>query len=259
MAHVIVGGVPIHYEVEGRGAPLVLHHGFTDSLVTWYEYGYVDALGSDHQLVLIDARGHGESDKPHDISAYAGDAMPLDVVAVLDQLQIGQSAFFGHSMGGGIGIALAHCAPTRFTALAIGGKAADPGTSETVKGFLPLLEEGSTAMLSAWQAQGELSPELTDRVLAIDCTAMIALFQADRQLKVKDSDVLARFPGRYRFFMGEKDWNYPDMCAALDRLAPGSLVSYPGLNHLECFQRCDLVVPDLRAFLDNVAVSGQTT
>ena len=245
MAHVIVGDVAIHYEVEGRGSPLVLQHGFSDSLVTWYEYGYVDTLASDHQLVLIDARGHGESDKPHDASAYSGDAMPLDVVAVLDRLKIERSAFFGHSMGGSIGIGLAHYVPTRFTALGIGGKAPDPGPSETVQGFLPLLEQGAAAMLSAWQAQGELSQELKERVLAIDCAALIALFQADRQRNVRRMDVLARFPGRYRFFMGENDWNYPDMCAALDRLDPGALVSYSGLNHLECFQRSDLVLPDL--------------
>ena len=37
-------GVRIHYQLEGGGQPLVLQHGFTDSLETWYELGYVDAL-----------------------------------------------------------------------------------------------------------------------------------------------------------------------------------------------------------------------
>lgn len=30
-------GVRIHYRVEGDGRPLVIQHGFTGSLVTWYE------------------------------------------------------------------------------------------------------------------------------------------------------------------------------------------------------------------------------
>jgi hypothetical protein len=38
------GGVRIHYEVVGDGHPLVLHRGFTDSCVTWDEFGYVAAL-----------------------------------------------------------------------------------------------------------------------------------------------------------------------------------------------------------------------
>jgi pimeloyl-ACP methyl ester carboxylesterase len=251
MARVVVGGVGIHYEVEGRGSPLVLQHGFTDSLVSWYEYGYVDALAGVYQLVLIDARGHGESDKPHDASMYADSAMPLDVVAVLDHLKIERSAFFGYSMGGDIGLALAYYAPGRFTALGIGGAAPDPSPSEFVAGLLPLLEQGPVGILSAWQAMAEPSPELTERILAIDCAAMIALYQGVGERNVRDTDVLARFPGRYRFFMGEDDVFYADIRAALDRLEPGSLVAYAGLNHIECFQRSDLLVADLRAFFDD--------
>jgi pimeloyl-ACP methyl ester carboxylesterase len=32
-------GVRIHYEVEGKGPPLVLQHGFSDSVQTWYDLG----------------------------------------------------------------------------------------------------------------------------------------------------------------------------------------------------------------------------
>jgi alpha-beta hydrolase superfamily lysophospholipase len=59
---------------------LVLQHGFTDSLDTWYDLGYVDALKREHKLVLIDARGHGASDKPHQTSAYTNEARANDVV-----------------------------------------------------------------------------------------------------------------------------------------------------------------------------------
>jgi pimeloyl-ACP methyl ester carboxylesterase len=45
---------------------LVLQHGFTDSLETWYDLGYVEALKPQYRLILIDARGHGASDKPHE-------------------------------------------------------------------------------------------------------------------------------------------------------------------------------------------------
>ena len=49
------GGARIHYQVEGEGPPLVLQHGFSESVVDWYEAGYVDALRSDYRLILIDA------------------------------------------------------------------------------------------------------------------------------------------------------------------------------------------------------------
>jgi pimeloyl-ACP methyl ester carboxylesterase len=57
-------GIRIHYEVEGDGPPLVIQHGYSDSIETWYELGYVDALKGTHRLILVDARGHGASDKP---------------------------------------------------------------------------------------------------------------------------------------------------------------------------------------------------
>jgi len=44
MPYVHNGGVRIHYRVEGDGPPLVMQHGYTDSMETWYELGYVDAL-----------------------------------------------------------------------------------------------------------------------------------------------------------------------------------------------------------------------
>ena len=42
----------------------MLQHGFTESVMDWYEAGYVEALRSEYRLILIDARGHGTSDKP---------------------------------------------------------------------------------------------------------------------------------------------------------------------------------------------------
>ncbi len=64
-------GVRIHYQVEWEDPPLVLQHGFRSSLKTWYDYGYVDTLQQDYRLLLLDARGHGASDKPHEPAAYA--------------------------------------------------------------------------------------------------------------------------------------------------------------------------------------------
>ncbi len=60
MPYVDNNGTRIHYHVEGEGPPLVLQHGFTSSLKNWYAYGYVEPLKKDYQLILIDARGHGE-------------------------------------------------------------------------------------------------------------------------------------------------------------------------------------------------------
>ena len=60
MPRVVNKGISIHYRVEGKGPPLVLGHGITDSSDVFYERGYVAALKPKYRLVRIDARGHGQ-------------------------------------------------------------------------------------------------------------------------------------------------------------------------------------------------------
>src|SRR3990172_464286 len=114
-------GVRIHYEVEGQGQPLMLVHGISGALQHWRINGYVDALRGDYRLVLVDARGHGESDKPHNPEAYAFKLMVGDLVAVLDALDISEDHYFGYSMGTLIGFRAPGFAPGRFHSLILGG------------------------------------------------------------------------------------------------------------------------------------------
>ena len=115
------GGIRIHYEIEGAGPPLLLHHGSSGSGADWRDLGYVDALKHDYKLILIDARGAGASDKPHDAAAYDPALRASDVVAVLDDLGIRHTHYFGYSLGGWVGFLLAKYAPDRFTSLILGG------------------------------------------------------------------------------------------------------------------------------------------
>jgi hypothetical protein len=103
MSYTTNKGVRIHYEVEGEGPPLVLQHGWTHSMEDWHTWGYVGALRDHHRLILIDARGHGESDKPYERSAYALDNLVGDIVAVLDALGLERVHYWGYSRGGWIG------------------------------------------------------------------------------------------------------------------------------------------------------------
>ena len=84
MPYAMNDGVRIYYEREGSGPPLVLQHGFTRSLEGWRDSGYVDALKDTYDLILVDARGHGRSDKPHDSADYVLDKRVGDILAVMD-------------------------------------------------------------------------------------------------------------------------------------------------------------------------------
>lgn len=114
-------GVKIRYTVQGEGEPLVLVHGFTARIETnWGLPGIIDTLARDFQVIAMDARGHGKSDKPHDPAAY-GIHMMQDVVRLLDHLGILKAHVAGYSMGGGITLQMLVTYPDRFRSAILAG------------------------------------------------------------------------------------------------------------------------------------------
>ena len=111
MPYVDNSGVRIHYHVEGEGPPLVIQHGLTSSLENWYAYGYVEALKKDYRLILVDARGHGLSDKPHDPADYELGLRVKDILAVMDDVGVDKAHYLGYYMGGRIGFGLVKMRP----------------------------------------------------------------------------------------------------------------------------------------------------
>lgn len=55
------------------------------------------------QLILVDARGQGRSDKPHKPEAYRIKEFAGDIVAVLDTLDLPQVCYMGYSSGEDLG------------------------------------------------------------------------------------------------------------------------------------------------------------
>jgi pimeloyl-ACP methyl ester carboxylesterase len=106
-------GTEIAYDVLGSGPAVLLHHGFaSDSRTNWVRPGVADAVATSRRAaILVDARGHGESQKPHDPAAYEDGAMAHDVRALLDHLGVESVHFIGYSMGSFVGITLAATEP----------------------------------------------------------------------------------------------------------------------------------------------------
>jgi pimeloyl-ACP methyl ester carboxylesterase len=94
-------GLAIAYRDLGEGPVTLLHHGFaSDSRTNWIRSGVADALlEARRRVVMIDARGHGSSDKPHDPSAYGPLSMARDASALLDLLAVDRVDMVGYSMG----------------------------------------------------------------------------------------------------------------------------------------------------------------
>lgn len=110
-------GVGIHYEIHGRGAPLLLTHGYSSTSAMWH--GQIDALAKDHTLILWDMRGHGQSDYPDDPAAYSEDLTVDDMAAILDAVGARRAIIGGLSLGGYMSLAFARAHPDRVRALLI--------------------------------------------------------------------------------------------------------------------------------------------
>ena len=241
-------GVYIHYEVEGSGPPLVLYHGMGDSIISWREYGYTETLKKQFELVLIDGRGHGASDKPHHPDAYTLPLRVSDVVAVLDDLDIDSAHYLGYSLGGWTGLGMARYAPQRLQSLIIGG--AQP-YGQSMEMFREVLRSGIGAWVNvAEQMAGPLSLEQRRRLLRNDAWALLAGVTRDRP---DISDSLQQFNLPSLLFAGEADplFNLVQRCA--EDLPDAQFLSLPGLNHFQTVLRSDLLLPHIAAFLSKVS------
>jgi|SRR5678815_1498649 pimeloyl-ACP methyl ester carboxylesterase len=247
MPYATNAGIRIYYEVEGSGTPLVLHHGSFASGADWRDFGYTEELKRQHRLVLIDASGHGASDKPHDHAAYEMALRVSDVTAVLDGLHIERANFFGYSMGGWIGFGLAKHAPTRFRSLILGG--AHP-FAESFQGYRDALSGGMTSFVSLVnQAYGPfMTPDMLARHKANDLDALLG----SSQDRVDFSEVLPGMTMPCLLFAGEDDPRLSGVrkCA---KIIPGAeFFLLPGCGHPAGWYRHDLVLPHVKAFLENV-------
>jgi pimeloyl-ACP methyl ester carboxylesterase len=242
-------GVHIHYQVEGNGPPLVLHHGFSGSLELWRQFGYVEALHHDYQCILLDARGHGASDKPHDSRAYELLRRVGDVVAVLDALNIPKAHFLGYSMGGWIGFGMAKYVPERVHALLLGG--AHPYADHSWDAFRQVDGRDPEAFVAALESvvAQRIPPEFKPSVLANDLQALAAAAKERPALE----DVLPTMTMPCLLFVGEADARYPAVLECAKHMAHATLALLPGCNHAAGFLRSDLVLPHVTRFLSTVS------
>jgi len=116
----------IHYEVIGKGPPVVLLHPFPANHELWMPAA--QAINSRCQLILPDLRGHGKSDAgdgPATMQKHA-----RDLTRVLDDAGVGRAPMAGVSIGGYILFELWRQDRARISALALFNTKAPADTSE---------------------------------------------------------------------------------------------------------------------------------
>lgn len=112
-------GTNIHYLTAGdRGSWVVLIHGYTGSAEgNWFANGIAQALATNHRVVALDCRNHGQSDKPQP----GGPGRAKDVIELMNHLDIPRAHIHGYSMGGMITSRLLGFIPERIITATFGG------------------------------------------------------------------------------------------------------------------------------------------
>jgi N-formylmaleamate deformylase len=90
-------GINIHYTRTGAGKPtIVLLHGLAANGACWT--GLAHLLENEYDLIMPDARGHGESSKPD--YGYRYEDHANDLIGFINSLKLPPAILLGHSMGG---------------------------------------------------------------------------------------------------------------------------------------------------------------
>jgi len=90
------GSVKIRYQRAGRGIPFVMAHGFSDNGDCWKAWAERHFV-ADYDVVLLDARNHGQSDRT--AIHNGGIDRAEDTKALITQLNLHKPFLIGHSMG----------------------------------------------------------------------------------------------------------------------------------------------------------------
>jgi pimeloyl-ACP methyl ester carboxylesterase len=107
----------LHYEVYGRGRPVILLHGWLGSWGLWQET--MTYLGRYYRTYALDFWGFGESGKKRD-TYRVQDFIGL-VDQFMDKMGIVEAPLVGHSMGGTVSLSVAIQHPQRVSKVVVVG------------------------------------------------------------------------------------------------------------------------------------------
>ncbi|WP_299193009.1 alpha/beta fold hydrolase [uncultured Erythrobacter sp.] len=87
----------------GEGSPVVLLHGlFSSAFMNWTKWGHHERLAAaGYEAIMLDFRVHGDSEAPHDPSAYPEGVLVRDAAALIEHLGLGEGEYdlVGFSLG----------------------------------------------------------------------------------------------------------------------------------------------------------------
>jgi pimeloyl-ACP methyl ester carboxylesterase len=120
-----VNGIPMYYEVYGKGEPLLLIHGSGQSIESMQHQ--IEYFADHYRVLVADSRGHGKSGIGDEQMTYR--QMASDWVALVRHLGLGKVRVVGWSDGGIIALLMGLQYPETVERLAVMGANMRPDSS----------------------------------------------------------------------------------------------------------------------------------
>lgn len=199
---------------KGTGVPLVLVHGFAADSTGWM--GLERALPRDLPLIRIDLPSHGRSPL-RELGGFADLAKAL--VQTFDRLTDGPVHLLGHSLGGGLSLALADIRPRQIKTLSL---IAPAGLGPEIDGAAlnGIARATSAESLAPWLKRLTARPD----GISYDFARAAMLARLDPNLRAAQQDLAAAlFPDGVQAF---------DLTAALERLSAPTLMIWGRDDHI---------------------------
>lgn len=242
MPYTMGSGIKIHYQVEGKGPPLLLQHGGFGSMDDWYEYGYVEGLKEQFRLIMTDARAHGKSGKPYDIKQYSSELCAGDIVAVLDEIKVERCHFLGYSFGGRLAYWLERFYPDRLLSLMVVSMDSYYKDMQHVKNWAENMERWVSGIPNITEAHKA-------RLLSNDREAL-ALSASNPW--PDDTDVLRSLDIPIQILCGEEDRDFEKIQRSARESHCIEFIPLPGFDHLDALVHSEVMVPLIREFFASV-------
>ncbi|RLD60295.1 MAG: alpha/beta hydrolase [Bacteroidetes bacterium] len=260
VGNVIFNNKSIHYKREGNGKPIVLLHGFLESLEMWDNF--TKTLSKGFTVIRIDLPGFGNSESISNINTM--ELMADTVNAVMDQEQIKSAVIVGHSMGGYTAMAFADKFPDKLKGLCLfhSHAAADSEEAKTNRErTIEIVEQNHVGFISNFISDLFAPTNIQKFKLEIDLlktqalkTSMEGVVSALKGMKSRTGkfDLLEKTNVPVLFIAGKKDKRIPADTIMQQALLPhhSEVLLLENVGHMGYIEAKKETLESLRCFVN---------
>jgi len=245
-----------------KGPPVVLIHGYTDNARDWVPL--IPFLNKHDRLIVVDIRGHGQSDKPE--CCYAKIDFAYDIKLLLDALHIQKADIVGHSLGSMITQVLAEQWPDRVRKVILISSTGGPGPgtipkkpsydfASEIRKLKEPIDPDSPFMVEWWASPTPVNEEFIRRQRRDAAGIPLAVWLAVLEQGANASDIqsnLSKLKAPTLLIWGSKDpIMEEDVRQSLRDALPAAKVKvFEGLGHNPFWEEPEAVAKVVNSFLD---------